>query len=271
MKNSKVILITGTSRGIGQEVFEYLTRKGYAVYGSSRQKANQPKNHLVLDVTDLRSCQCAVEKIIAEQGRLDILINNAGSHLTGASEETTLAEIDSQMQLNFYGAVNMIKAVTPLFLEQKSGKIINMSSLGGLLSLPFTSAYNASKYALEGYTASLRLELLPFGIHVSNLVPAYVHTGTIERSILEPGQNHPLFATYRQRMHEKMRAESVRGTRIQTISRVIHKIIRNSHPRFHYKIDNMTRILTLLEFLMPESWFQHTVLRTFGIPRVISY
>ena len=146
----KVILVTGSSRGIGEHVVTYLLSKGYIVYGSSRSMPkNAPKHHLLLDVTNIASCERAVELILTEQGRIDIVINNAGFHLTGAAEENSLDELQSQMDLNFYGAVNMIKSVLPLFLEQKYGKIINMSSLGGLLSLPYTSAYNASKFDLR--------------------------------------------------------------------------------------------------------------------------
>ncbi len=271
MLSSKVILITGTSRGIGKGIAEHLSEQGHIVYGSSRKSLPSQKNHLVLDVTDFSSCRRAVERIIAEQGRLDVLINNAGSHLTGASEETTLEEIDRQMQLNFYGAVNMIKAVTPLFLEQKQGKIINISSLGGLLALPYTSAYNASKFALEGYTEALRLELLPFGIYVSNLAPAYVDSGTVDQSIIPPGNDHPLFAKYRHKMHEKMLADSPKGVKIETLTRLIDRIIESTRPKFRYKIGQMAKTLTLLSFFMPETLFQNTVLKSFGIPRSINY
>lgn len=271
MQEKKVVLITGTSRGIGKAIVESLSKKEYIVYGSSRKGDGTDPFHLTLDVTDFESCSRAVQKIIAEQGRVDVLINNAGSHLTGASEETSLQEIDGQMKLNFYGAVNMIKAVTPLFLEQKEGRIINMSSLGGLLSLPFTSAYNASKFALEGYSESLRLELLPFGIYVSNIIPAYIHTGTTDQSIIAPRENHPLFREYRQEMHNKMLADAVHGIPLDKITGLVGKIISASAPKFRYKIGSMAKNLTLLANLTPERMFQRTVLKSFNIPTRINY
>jgi len=268
----KVILITGTSRGIGKHILTELRKDAsIIVYGSSRTKDASDPLHITLDVTNPESCSRAVEKILAEQGKLDVLFNNAGSHLTGASEETSLEEIDGQMRLNFYGAIHMIKAVTPVFLEQKSGKIINMSSLGGLLSLPYTSAYNASKFALEGYTESLRLELLPLGIYVSNLVAAYINTGTIDQSIIAPSKDHPVFSKFRKKMHEKMKQDSLKGIPLSSIHEVIGKIIHSSKPKFRYKIGKMTKQLTLLNFIIPERMFQGTVLKTFGIPSLIKY
>ena len=270
--DKKIILITGTSRGIGKHILSELRKDpSLVVYGSSRKKNPSDPLHIALDVTNPESCSRAVEKILAEQGRLDVLFNNAGSHLTGASEETTLEEIDSQMRLNFYGAIHMIKAVTPVFLEQKSGKIINMSSLGGLLSLPYTSAYNASKFALEGYTESLRLELLPLGIYVSNLEAAYINTGTIDQSIIAPSKDHPIFSGYRKKMHDKMMADSVKGIPLSHVYKVVHNIIRSPKPKFRHKIGKMAKQLTLLSFIIPERMFQSTVLKTFGIPSLIKY
>lgn len=268
----KIILITGTSRGIGKYILTELRKDtSLILYGSSRKKEPSDQLHVALDVTDPESCARAVEKILAEQGRLDVLFNNAGSHLTGASEETTLEEIDSQMKLNFYGAIHMIKAVTPVFLEQKSGKIINMSSLGGLLSLPYTSAYNASKFALEGYTESLRLELLPLGIYVSNLEAAYINSGTIDQSIIAPAKDHPIFSKFRMKMHDKMMTDSLKGIPLSEVYMVVNNIIQSPKPKFRYKIGKMAKQLTFFNSILPEQIFQNAVLKSFKIPNHIKY
>lgn len=268
----QIILITGTSRGIGKYILSELRKNpSLIVYGSSRKKDPSDQLHIALDVSDPESCSRAIEKILAEQGRLDILFNNAGSHLTGASEETSLSEIDDQMKLNFYGAMHMIKAATPVFMDQKSGKIINMSSLGGLLSLPYTSAYNASKFALEGYTEALRLELLPLGIYVSNLEAAYINSGTIDQSIIAPAKDHALFSQFRKKMHEKMMKDSLKGIPLSDIHKMVNRIIHEPRPKFRYKIGKMTKQLTLLSFLLPEKMFQKAVLKTFDIPKKINY
>jgi short-subunit dehydrogenase len=267
----QIILISGTSRGIGKTLKDQLNTKGYIVYGSSRNPSGKDTMEIQLDVTDYSSCEKAIEKIIAEQGRLDILINNAGSHLVGASEESTLKEIQDQMQLNFFGSIQMIKAVTRLFLEQGSGKIINMSSLGGLLALPFTSAYNASKFALEGYSESLRLELLPYSIFISNLEPAYINTGTTDQSIVIVKNEHPLFKEYRQRLHKMMISDSLTGIATRTIAQVVEKIIVSKRPRFRYKVGKMSKKYLFLKAVSPKTLFERMVLNTLGIPQTIKY
>jgi short-subunit dehydrogenase len=272
MKNKKVILITGSSKGIGEHVANYLEKQGHIVYGSSRSiLINANKKHIKLDVTKVNSCERAVERIMSEQGRIDVLINNAGFHLTGAAQENSLEELQAQMDLNFYGVVNMIKLVLPLFMKQKSGNIINMSSLGGLLSLPYTSAYNASKFALEGYTESLRLELLPFGIFVSNLEPGYVNSGTIDQSIGIPKIAIPLFAKYREQMHRKMEQDALTGTSKQVLAEIIEKIILSEKPNFRYKIGGMSKTLPLLKAIMPQGYFEKIVLKSFQLPLKINY
>jgi NAD(P)-dependent dehydrogenase (short-subunit alcohol dehydrogenase family) len=272
MKKSKIILITGSSRGIGEYAARHLESKGHIVYGSSRTMPQKPtKYHLQLDVTSHESCRRAIERILAEHGTIDVLINNAGFHLTGAAQENSLEEVKSQMDLNFYGALNMIKAVLPIFLDQKLGKIINMSSLGGLLSLPYTGAYNASKFALEGYTEALRLELFPLGIFVSNLEPGYVNSGTIDQSIGRPQLAIPLFAKFREQMHIKMEKDSLNGTPKKVIAATIEKIVNSKKPDFRYKIGRMSKSLPLLKVLMPQEYFEKTVLRSFDLPVKVEY
>ncbi len=272
MSNQKIVLVTGSSRGIGECIVKHLSTKGHTVYGSSRSiPLGAIKNHLVLDVTKMNSCQRAVEKIVVEHGRIDVLINNAGFHLTGAAQENSIEEIRAQMDVNFYGAVNMIKSVLPVFMEQKSGNIINMSSIGGLLSLPYASAYNASKFALEGYSEALRLELLPFGIYVSNLEPGYVDTGTIDQSVIKPKTSVPLFEKYREQVHHQMDQEAAKGTSMQVIANLIQAIIATQNPKLRHTIGGLGKTFVLLKALLPQEFFERTVLKNFKLPLKINY
>lgn len=272
MQNSKVILVTGSSRGIGETIANHLKNKNNIVYGSSRSIPDKAdKRHIQLDVTDISSCKHALEKILAEHGRLNVLINNAGYHLTGAVQENTLEEMHAQMAVNFYGVANMVNAALPLFLEQKAGKIINTSSIGGLLSLPFTSAYNASKYALEGYAEALRLELLPLGIYVSNIEPGYVNSGTMDQSIIKPKKSIEPFANYRILMEDQMNKQAPKGTSKQAIAEIVEKIILSEKPKFRYKIGSATKILPLLKAIMPQNTFESMVLKSFDLPKRIDY
>ena len=267
----KVIFITGTSRGIGRALQEHFQTAGHIVYGSSRKGDEKDPYHLKLDVTDAASCEMAVDEVMQNEGRIDVLINNAGFHLTGASEETGLEEIRAQMDINFYGAIYMIKAVTPILIKQKSGRIINMSSLGGLLALPFTSAYNASKFALEGYTESLRMELLPLGIYVSNIEAPYINTGTVDQSIGGPMKRDAILGPYREAMHEKMHRDSVKGVKMATVVRTFGRIVTAEKPKFRYKLSSMTYSLLLFQFLLPQKLFERMVLRSFRIPGKMAY
>ena len=146
-----------------------------------------------------------------------------------------------------------------------------MSSLGGLLSLPYTSAYNASKFALEGYTEALRLELLPLNIFVSNLEPGYVNSGTIDQSIGRPKHALPLFAPFREQMHHKMEKNSLTGTPKLVLARAVERIILSPNPCFRHQIGTMSRTLPLLKSFMPQHFFEKTVLKSFNLPLKLNY
>lgn len=272
MESSKIILITGTSRGIGKHIAQYLEKQGHIVYGSSRNIPNSTtKNYLELDVTKFESCLRAVERILAEHGRIDVLINNAGYHLMGGVAENTLEELHHQMNTNFYGVANMTNAVLPVFLEQKGGKIITIGSLGGFISLPYASAYSASKFALEGYTEALRLELLPFGIFVSNIEPGIVNTGTRDHSMVNPKKSVEPFSNFRNQIFKQMDNQTDKGISLQTLAEVTGKIIESEKPKFRYKIGNAVKILPLLKALLPQTVFENMVLNNFRLPKKVIY
>src|SRR5690606_12282798 len=171
---SKVVLITGGSSGIGKSVGEFLTDKGFTVYGTSRtpERYADSKFQLVaLDVADANSIKQAIETIIKTSGRLDILINNAGAGITGPIEEIPDAEIQRNFETNFFGPIEVIKAVLPQMRSQKSGLIINITSIAGYMGLPYRSVYSASKGALEIITEAIRMEVKSFGIQLTNVAP----------------------------------------------------------------------------------------------------
>ena len=192
----QVILITGASSGIGKATANLLVQQGYTVYGTSR-KASESTNGvrmLTMDVTQPASIQQAVEQILSEQGRIDILINNAGLGISGALELETDEEIGKQMDTNFMGVVRMCKAVIPIMRKERKGFIINISSIGGLIAVPFQGFYSASKFAVEGYSEALQHEVRPFGIRVCLVEPGDFYTNfTANRGISSglPGSFRP--------------------------------------------------------------------------------
>ncbi|MEL6194664.1 MAG: oxidoreductase [Bacteroidota bacterium] len=183
----QVILITGASSGMGKDTALRLLTEGHIVYGAARRVEKMQDivkaggYALALDVTDQESVKKAAERVIQEQGRIDVLWNNAGYSLSGAVENITYEEARHQFDVNMFGVAEMTKAVLPTMREQGSGKIINTSSIGGKIHMPvLASWYHASKFALEGWSDALRMELEPFGIEVVVLEPGGVSTEFVD-------------------------------------------------------------------------------------------
>jgi len=169
---SKVVLITGGSSGIGKSIGEFLHQKGFTVFGTSRnpEKVQNSIFPLVaLDVRDVNSIQKAIAEVIEKAGRIDVVINNAGVGITGPIEEIPTEEIKNNFETNFFGPIEVMKAVLPQMRAQKSGLIINVTSIAGYMGLPYRGIYSASKGALELITEALRMETKSFGIHITNV------------------------------------------------------------------------------------------------------
>ncbi|HET9990532.1 MAG TPA: SDR family NAD(P)-dependent oxidoreductase, partial [Kofleriaceae bacterium] len=159
MSEPRVALVTGASSGIGEAIAKRLAADGLRVFGTARV----PKGELVaLDVTDDASVTACVAGVLAQTGRIDVLVNNAGYLFAGGVEEATLEQARAQLETNFFGVVRMLKAVLPHMRERESGHIVTISSLAGLVPVPFWAYYNASKFAVEGLCESLRHEVKPF-------------------------------------------------------------------------------------------------------------
>lgn len=263
----QVILLTGASKGIGLAIARRLMAEGHTVYGTSRDPGRATFTDvrlLPLDVRDADSVTACVQTVIDEAGHIDVLINNAGYDLYGAAEETSLDELTAQMDTNFYGAVRLIQAMLPHMRERRNGKIINTSSIGGLLSLPYNSAYAASKYALEGYSETLRYELLPFNVYVSLVEPGSVHTDTLDTSIIEVAQPHPSYAQDRTRLVEQMRKSGVEdGVSVEQVSATVARIVRSRRPRLRYPVGNTARFAPMMKTLLPQWGFERFMLDQF--------
>lgn len=232
------ILITGTSSGFGKATADHLTSLEYTVIGTSRNPDRVTSKHqlLKLDVRDDTSVQHAVEKAIEKMGSIDVLVNNAGYGLSGPIENTTIEEAKAQLDTNFFGTVRMTKAVLPYMRKQKKGLIINIGSLGGMIGMPFQAFYSASKFALEGYTEALRIEVRPFGIHVLNINPGdYKTAATENRKIV---QN--LTDTYSERFHhviELYKKDEINGNDPKEVAALVERLIKKGS---NYKVRYLT-------------------------------
>lgn len=180
MNNSEglVVLVTGASGGMGYSIASHLGAQGHHVYGTSRKLQNKTGKFqwIELDVTDRQQIQTVVEDIIRKEGRLDVLINNAGIGMISSLEEAPESSVSRVMDTNFGGVLRLIQAVLPHMRERKSGKIINISSIAGLIGLPYRSIYSASKFAVEGLTEALRAEVSKFNIQACTIQPGSIRT-----------------------------------------------------------------------------------------------
>ena len=240
----KVILITGASSGIGKDTALSLIKEGHVVYGVARRLEMmkdivQAGGHAIkMDILKERNIDNVVNQIIKEQSRVDVLINNAGYGLWGAVETISIDEAKRQFDVNIFGLAYLTKKIIPIMRKQKSGKIINMSSMGGKVYTPFGAWYHATKYALEGWSDCLRIELKSFGIDVILIEPGVIKTefqdvmmdSTVERSIGTPYEKK-LKAL--EKATQEMYARGI-GSPPSTITKLIIKAINSHNPKRRY-------------------------------------
>ena len=247
MTDKRVALVTGASSGIGRACAELLAARGLRVYAASRSAA------LRMDVTDNDSVQAAVDEIIRNEGRLDVVVNNAGIGLAGAVEDTSLEEAKSQFEVNFFGVLRVCRAVLPILREQRSGYIVNIGSIGGLVAIPYQGLYSASKFALEGLTESLRLEARTFGVNVVLIEPGDHRTSlTVNRVRTAESQTNPVYRAQCDRAIARTATDEQAGAAPEAIARLLYGIINRAHPRLRYTVGPAPqRAVVWLKRLMP--------------------
>ena len=258
-----IVLITGGSAGIGRATAEYLMRQGYTVYAASRRGSENIEDPfsggriigLCADVTDKKSLDNAVSRIIEEQGELSAVICNAGNGIAGAVEDTSLEEARYQMETNFFGVFNTVQACLPIFRDQKHGKIIAISSVAAVAPIPFQGFYSASKSAIMLLMQSLSMEMKPYNVHCTCVLPGDVKTDfTASRKYTEesklPG------SAYTDAMHaavQTMEKDEQNGMKPLVIAKAIHKVLKKENPG-HVVVPTFTyKLLCLIMKLVPTS------------------
>lgn len=262
---AKVVFITGASTGIGKAVGEFLLSKGYRVYGSSRnpEKYSETKFPLLaIDVRKPETIATAIQEVVANENRLDVLVNNAGVGITGPIEETPDAEIQNVFDTNVYGPVRVIKAVLPQMRKQNSGLIINITSIAGYMGLPYRGFYSASKGALELITEALRMETKSFGIHITNIAPGDFATniaaGRYHAPLLEDSPYKESYGKTLSLMNEHVD----KGKNPFAMAVAIHKIIETDNPNVRYKVgDFMQKFSTKLKNLLPGKTYENLLMK----------
>lgn len=253
MKN-KVALVTGASSGIGQSIAELLARSGYTVYGTSRKgNATEQRNYkmIALDVNSDESTQAAINTVIKAEGRIDVVVNNAGFGVeAGGAEESSIAQMQQVFETNFFGVVRVIQAVLPYMRQQKQGRIINIGSMLGLLPAPYMATYSATKHAIEGYSESLDHELRTRGIRVSVIEPAYTKTN-FEANAPALDSKIEEYALARKALAKLMKTAIESGDDPMVVAKVVLKAANAKHPKIRYPAGKLACRLNFLRKFAP--------------------
>lgn len=238
MIKPQVILVTGASSGFGKAIAEELVKRGYTVYGTSRKGSDfgNGVKMLSMDVRDRSSVQAAVNSVMDECGRIDVLINNAGVGISGALELATYDEIEWQMNTNFMGMVNVCNAVIPGMRVRRQGRIINISSIAGVMAVPFQGFYSASKFAIEGYSEALSMELYPFGVKVCVVEPGDFRTNfTANRAVSEATLNSEYGSCFKRTM-AIIEKEEKGGSKPEKLAKAVRRLVERKNPPFRTKV-----------------------------------
>ena len=253
-----IVLITGVSSGFGLETARLLSQEGHIIYGTVRREVEPlPGVHyLKVDVRDREAVKNTVQQVFDQEGRIDVLVNNAGMGIGGPLEFASEEDVREQMDANFMGLVHFVNAVLPIMRQQGAGKIIALSSIGGVMGLPFQGFYSASKFAIEGYCEALRLEIQQFGIQVVVVRPGDFSTSfTASRKKTVNTEAIQVYRTYAESMG-KVEHDETGGLKPQVLARKISSIIRKNHPRHGYVVASFEqRLSVLLKRILPARWF----------------
>ena len=262
------MLVTGASSGIGKAIAEYLQSKQFVVYGTSRKPGKTGSSFplLQLDVTRPETIEEAVKQLVDKEGRIDVLINNAGVGITGPIEETPDAEILKAFDTNFFGPLNVIKAVLPQMRKNRSGLIINITSIAGYMGLPYRGMYSASKGALEIATEAFRMELKSFNIKMTNIAPGDFATniaaGRYHAPVMEGSPYEEPYGNTLALMNEHVDA----GQDPQLMAKAVHKVILTKEPAIHYKVgDRLQKFSIVLKRLLPDKIYERMLLNHYKL------
>jgi len=264
----KVVLITGVSSGLGESIAKYLSCKGYKVYGLCRSdyKPNYDVNIIKADIADIQSVKTAITSIFEKEKKIDIVINNAGMGYGGPIECFTEEEVKYQFDVNLFGVFRVCKEVIPLMRENKTGLIINIGSIGGLIGLPYQGFYSATKFAIQGFSEALYQELKPYNIKVVVVNPGDFSTNfTANRKIVQNAYDSP----YRKQFMKTLsiiEKDEKKGLKPEYLAKKIYKIIKTKNPNFIYNVATFDQKLAVfLKFILPSKMFLKIISSHYGI------
>lgn len=266
-KHVGVALVTGASSGIGLITAQSLAKAGYRVFGTSRKPVAGPSEvtMLVCDVTDQGSVEQLVATIVDQAGRIDLVVNNAGVGLLGGAEESSIAQVQRLFDVNVFGVARVVNAVLPVMRGQKSGRIINMSSLLGLIPSPYNAFYASTKHAIEGYTESLDHEVREFGIRALLVQPGVTRTA-FEENLTRADQPMATYAQARARSEALMRQWVEAGDPPQVVADAVVKAAKAKKPKLRYSAGKQSAQVRSLRRYMPEALVDKILRKFNGFP-----
>ena len=269
MSEQPVVLITGVSSGNGKAMALHFAENGFTVFGTSRHPNKDVLpgvDILPLDVRSDESVKTCVEEVLKRAGRLDVLVNNAGFALVGALEETSLSEAKEQFDTNFFGALRMIKAVLPALRRQRYGRIINVSSIVGLVPLPFMGIYSAGKFALEGYSEALSHEVKPFGIYISLIEPGFIKTqiGNHAKTAASPIS---VYDPWRIRTVNAIEKHIAKAPPPELVARHVLCIVKSRSPKMRTIVGREANLVRRLRSYLPAAVFHQIWRREFEMDK----
>ena len=251
--DTKIALVTGASSGIGEATAERLAKAGYKVYGTSRRGAQGKRSFemLALDVTSDESVEAAVSEVVRRDGRIDLLVNNAGFGVAPAgAEESSIEQARSIFETNFFGLVRMTRAVVPHMRRHGNGRIINIGSVLGFLPMPYGALYAATKHAVEGYSESLDHELRTRGIRVSVIEPAYTKT-PFDANFMEPDAKLDDYRDARAHVSKRVNEVMTMAEHPSVVADTVLKAASAAHPKVRYAAGKLANRLRLLRRFAP--------------------
>ena len=259
-----VAIVTGGSSGIGKATATALSRAGYCVYEFSRSgQSDEHVRHVTADVTDRSSVTAGVEAVLMEQGRIDVLVNNAGFGISGAVEYTDPSDAHAQLEVNLFGALNCIQAVLPTMRAQGSGYIVNISSVAAPIAIPFQGFYSAAKAAINSMTLALRNEVRPFGVKVCALQPGDVKTGfTNARKKSTAGED--VYGVALKRAVEVMEHDEQNGMPPEAVANAVLRAVKSSNPRALYTVGAQYKLFAIIAKLFPTTFVNYLVGKIYG-------
>ena len=273
---AKVALVTGASSGIGEATARQLAAAGFTVYAAARRTERMQQlteagiRPIAMDVTDDASMQTGVKTILNEQGRIDALVNNAGYGSYGALEDVPMSEARAQMEVNVFGAARLIQLVLPQMRAQRSGTIVNVTSMGGKITTPLGAWYHATKFALEALSDCLRMEVARFGIDVVVIEPGGIRTewsGIAAEKVRAVSSSGP-YAPQGNAVANSLTSESThqRSSPPELIGRTITKAVTARRPKTRYAVGYGAKPMIFLHGLLPDRTFDAFIRRATGVP-----